>query len=472
MNQNINYIFYDLKENKKLLIKGIITLIIFFFLSSNLILAKVPLLRVGIFLNYKEVVLKAENGINIYEITSMKTILSHHSSNPLKITATPHGIEIGGKLFNAAKNIKIVPENGGFIQVNNYKYRGEIEIIYEHQLLNVINILEIEKYLYGVLKKEISPKWPDEVLKAQAIAARTFALSNMNKFADEGYNICATTNSQAYGGVNHEHPATNRAVNDTCGIILTFEGEPINAVYHSDSGGYTENSEDVWGGFVPYLRSVPSNYEEIVSPPNHQWDCSLTEEELLKKLANHGYHFNNIQDIVINDKTEAGRVQSVVIVGDNNQKIKLKTNDFRLLVGPTIIKSSLFDIDIDGKKTVEKKVNHDEQTIFEETTEQALQKKSVSEVISEDRDFSIPELIELLNRSKEKPVLEKESLPEEENNNSNNGTDNLVFYFRGHGNGHGVGLSQWGAYGMASQGYSYEDILKYYYQGVQLKKIY
>jgi stage II sporulation protein D len=78
----------------------------------------------------------------------------------------------------------------------------------------------------------------------------------------------------------------------------------------------------------------------------------------------------------------------------------------------------------------------------------------------------------LLNRSKEKLVLEKESLPEEENNNSNNGTDNLVFYFRGHGNGHGVGLSQWGAYGMASQGYSYEDILKYYYQGVQLKKIY
>jgi stage II sporulation protein D len=472
MNQNIKYIFYDLKENKKLLIKVIITLIIFFFLSNNVILAKVPLLRVGIFLNYKEVVLKAENGINIYEIPSMKTIFSHQSRNALKVIATPFGIEIDGKLFNTAKNIRIIPENGGLIQVNNHKYRGEIEIILEHQLLNVINIIEIEKYLYGVLKKEISPEWPDEVLKAQAIAARSFALSNMNKFADKGYNICATTNSQAYGGVNHEHPVTNKAVNDTHGIILTFESEPINAVYHSDSGGHTENSEDVWGGCIPYLRGVPSDYEEIVSPPHHQWDCSFTEEELLKKLANNGYHFSNIQDIVVADKTEAGRVQSVVIVGDNNQKITLKTNDFRLLAGPSIIRSSLFEIDIDGKKTVEKKVNHDEQSILEESTKRALQKKSVSEVINEDRDFSIPELIELLNRSKDEPVLEKKCLPEEENNNSNNGTDNLVFSFRGKGNGHGVGLSQWGAYGMASQGYSYEDILKYYYQGVQLKKIY
>lgn len=471
MNQSLRDIFHDMKENKNLMIKIVIFLIIFCFLSNNVILAKVPLLRVGIFLNYKEVLLKAEKGISIYEIPSMRTILSHHSSNPLKITATPFGIEIGGKLFNTAKNIRIIPESGGLIQVNEHKYRGEIEIIFEHQLLNIINVIEIEKYLYGVLKKEISPEWPDEVLKAQAIAARTFALSNMNKFADEGYNICATTNSQAYGGVNHEHPATNKAVNDTYGIILTFEGEPINAVYHSDSGGCTENSEDVWGGFVPYLRSVPSNYEEIVSPPNHQWDCSFTEEELLKKLANNGYRFNNIQDIIISDNTEAGRVRSVVIVGDNNQKITLKTNDFRLLVGPTMIRSSLFTIDISGKKIEEKKVNHDDQSIFEKTTEQELKKKSVSEVISEDRDFSIPELIELLNRSKEEPLLEEKGLPKEENNTTNS-TDKLIFSFRGQGNGHGVGLSQWGAYGMASQGYSYEDILKYYYQGVQLKKIY
>jgi stage II sporulation protein D len=472
MNQNIRYIFYDLKENKKLLIKGIITLIIFFFLSNNTILAKVPLLRVGIFLNYKEVVLKSEKGINIYEIPSMKTMLSHQSGNPLKVIATPFGIEIDGKQFNTAKNIRIIPESGGLIQVNGYKYRGEIEIIFEHNLLNVINIIEIEKYLYGVLKKEISPEWPDEVLKAQAIAARSFALSNMNKFADEGYNICATTNSQAYGGVNHEDPATNKAVNDTHGIILTFEGEPINAVYHSDSGGHTENSEDVWGGFIPYLRSVSSNYEEIVSPPNHQWGCSFTEEELLKKLASNGYQLNNIQDLVIADKTEAGRVQSVVIVGDNNQKITFKTNDFRLLIGPTMIRSSLFSVDINGKKTEEKMVNYDNQSISEESTEQGSAQKPVSEVLTEDRDFSIPELVELLNRSKEESVQEKKSLPKEENYISDNGTDKLVFSFRGKGNGHGVGLSQWGAYGMASQGYSYEDILKYYYQGVQLKKIY
>lgn len=469
MNQRIKYFLYDVGKNKNLLPRIIIFLVAIFFLSINMVaLAEVPLLRVGIFLDYKEVHIKCEKGLRIYEIPSMKTVLNHKSSNPVKISATSLGVEINNNLFNTVKGIRVIPESGGFIQVNDRKYRGEIEIIVEQKLLNVINAIELEKYLYGVLKKEISPEWPDEVLKAQAIAARSFALSNMDKFADQGYNICATTNSQAYGGVYHEHPATNKAVNETRGVVLIFDGEPINAVYHSDSGGYTENSEDVWGGFIPYLRSVPSDYEEIVSPPNHLWDCSFTEKELLAKLSENGYHLNNIQDIIIGDKTEAGRVKSIDIIGDN-EKITLKTNDLRLLIGPTIIRSSLFSIDINGQKTEKIEERNIVQSVSEKESEQDPKTKSVREIISEEREFSISELIELLNRPKNEPVPEKKSLPEEKKDSH---VDKLVFSFRGQGNGHGVGLSQWGAYGMASQGYSYEDILKYYYQGVQLKKIY
>jgi stage II sporulation protein D len=469
MNQNLRYTFCDVKKNKNRLIKIIIFLTILFFLSNNLSLAGSPIFRVGIFLNYKDVQIKTDKGLHIYELPSMKNVLSHQGSNPIKIAATPLGIEINNNLLNTVEEIRIIPESGSFIQVNDRKYRGEIEIILKQQLLNVINIIDLEKYLYGVLKKEISPEWPDEVLKAQAIAARSFALSNMNKFAEDGFNICATTNSQAYGGVYHEHPATNQAVNNTRGIVLTFEGEPINAVYHSDSGGYTENSEDVWGGFVPYLRSVPSDYEEIVSPPYHQWDCYFTEKEFLEKLADNGHYLNSILDIVVTDKTESGRVKSVDIISDNHQSITLKTNDLRLIVGPTLIRSSMFEVDIIGKTTKEERDNNDNQDIFEKSAEKEIKQKSVSEIISEDRDFSISELLELLNRPKKESVPEKTSLPEK---NKDNHTDRLVFSFQGQGNGHGVGLSQWGAYGMASQGYSYEDILKYYYQEVQLKKIY
>ncbi|MFW6149439.1 MAG: SpoIID/LytB domain-containing protein [Atribacterota bacterium] len=441
--------------------------IIFLSVASINALAQSPMLRVGIFLDHREVELSSDSGFHIQEIPSMKSLYVHESSNPLKITANPNGIEINNQLYNPVKEIKIIPDNGGLIRVNNHKYRGEIEIVLENRLLNVINIIEMEKYLYGVLKKEISPEWPQEVLRAQAVAARTFALSNMNKFIDRGYNICATTNSQAYGGVYHEHPATNKAVNDTNGIVLTFQGEPINAVYHSDSGGCTENSEDVWGGFVPYLRSVPSDYEEIVSPPNHQWSCSFTEQEILEKLAQHGYHFNVINNIVIGDKTEAGRVKSVDIIGDNNKKITIKANDFRLLMNPTMIRSSLFTIEIMGNRTEE--ISRESETLDTPEQKKQLEQEKVDDILREERDFSIPELIELLKRPKGEKIPKKENFSEVKKDSD---TDEFLFTFKGFGSGHGVGLSQWGAYGMASEGYSYEDILKYYYQGIQLTKLY
>ena len=466
MKQDLRNIYDNVKiDNNFLAILFIF--IIFLSVASINVLAESPILRVGIFLDHREVKLRSDKGLHIYEIPSMKSLYVHENTNPLKITANSNGIEINNQRYNPIKEIKVIPNNGGLIQVNNHKYRGEIEIVLEKKLLNVINIIEMEKYLYGVLKKEVSPEWPEEVLRAQAVAARTFALSNMNKFIDKGYNICATTNSQAYGGFYHEHPATNKAVNDTNGIIITYQGEPINAVYHSDSGGYTENCEDVWGGFVPYLRSVSSDYEEIVSPPNHQWDCSFTEQEVLEKLAQQGYHFNVIDNIVVGDKTEAGRVKSVDIIGDNNKIITMKTNDFRLLMGPTMIRSSLFSVDIMGSSTGEISKESKTPDIPEQNSQ--LEQKKVGDIIREERDFSIAELIELLKRPKGETLPKKMNFSDVEQDSH---TDGLLFTFKGLGSGHGVGLSQWGAYGMASEGYSYEDILKYYYQGIQLTKLY
>jgi len=471
MHQELKGNFQEPKKGISYLVY-LFVLLFFLVMASFSVFAETPILRVGIFLDYKEVILKGEKGLQIYELPAMRKLHEQGNNSPIKVKADLSGIEINKHLYSSVKEIKIIPGNGGFIQVNDRKYRGEIEIILNHSLLNVINIIELEKYLYGVLKKEISPEWPEETLKAQAIAARTFALSNLNKFIDKGYNICATTNSQAYGGIYYEHPATNKAVNDTRGIVAIYQGEPINAVYHSDSGGYTENSEDVWGAYVPYLRSVSSDYEDSVSPPNHIWKYSISKQELLERLNQKHMKIINIKDILISEKTETGRVKSIEIIVDQDRKLTFKTNDFRLLIGPTFIRSSLFTINTieENKKEEEKPVKN---VLENSQTERKPVEKSVKEILQEDRDFSISELLDLLKKSEKEGQKE---VKDEENtltvSDDFNESAEIQFIFKGQGNGHGVGLSQWGAYGMALKGFNYEEILKYYYKGIQLKKLY
>lgn len=433
-----------------------------------------PVLRVGLLIDYKEINIKGDKGLKIFELSSGENLLILRDNKPLKIIAEPQGVIINNQSFKTDKGIKAIPIDGGLLQVGDIKYRGDIEIKLDKSLLKVINIIELEKYLYGVLKKEISPDWPAEVLKAQAIAARTFAISNMNKYINEGYNICATSNSQEYGGATFEHPSTNKAVNETAGIVAIYEGMPINSVYHSDSGGYTENCEDVWGGYIPYLRSVPSEYEEIVSPPNHEWSYSLTEKDLLSKLSMNGWKLKYIEDVVIGDKTEAGRVKSIDIFGDGGNKITLKTNDLRLLIGPNLIRSSLFTLKTEGGRKEEYVTEIVNIEIPKNSKESST--KSVSDILKEERDFSIKELIELLNRPKNFPdpgVTEKPKTIEKQIEKQIVSTKgDFTIVFNGKGSGHGVGLSQWGAYGMAKQGFNYEEILKYYYQGIELKVLY
>lgn len=446
----------------------ILWLFIIFFIINLEAVAAVPVLRVGILLNCKEVTIKGDKGLKIFALQSGDNLWIQKDSCALKIIAEAQGLKINNQSFKTSQGIKIIPREDSFLQVEGTKYRGDLEIRVQKSLLKVINIIGLEQYLFGVLKKEISPDWPGEALRAQAIAARTFALANMNKYIDQGYNICATVNSQEYGGVSYEHPATNKAVNDTKGIIATYKGEPINAVYHSDCGGSTENSEDVWGGYVPYLRSVSSEYEELVSPPNHKWSCSLSEQEILTKLAQNGHQLNSIQEINIGEQTITGRVKSINILGDNGKKITLKTNDFRLLIGPNLVRSSLFNMESQGGGRLEPEPQKNELPISKPTQENP--QEDVTEILKEDRSFTISELIALLNRPKKTPEIKEENNPKVFENN--NVPSNLTIIFNGKGSGHGVGLSQWGAYGMAKLGFHYEEILKYYYQGIELTKIY
>ncbi|MCJ7814350.1 MAG: SpoIID/LytB domain-containing protein, partial [Candidatus Atribacteria bacterium] len=457
------------KVNKFFLFLGICIFSLLIF--SNMVLAaeKQPILRVGIFLDQTETNIGGDGPFKIYNLKS-NSLISEENNKIIKLLPYDKGIEILGKGVYSGP-IGIIPMGNTKIIVmfngQKYRYRGNIEIAInkEYKKLNVINIIGIEEYLYGVLKKEISPSWPSEALKAQAVAARTFAIFNMNKYIDKGYNICSSTNSQAYGGVNHEDPLTNKAVDETRGIIMVYKGEPINAVYHSDSGGYTEDSENVWGSFLPYLRSVKSKYEEKVSPPHHTWSYSVNEKDLTEILQKQGHKINSIVSIKPVKKSETGRTSELIFSADNNKVINMKTNDFRSLIGVDLIRSTFFNIE-----TIGKELNITEETEDKkEIKEKEEQKEPIKEILEQKKDWTIKELLELMKKNKQQQEEEEEQkediVPKVISAKLN---IPLTFLFSGSGNGHGVGMSQWGAYGMALQGSRYQDILKYYYQGIEI----
>jgi stage II sporulation protein D len=163
------------------------------------------------------------------------------------------------------RRVAVVPERPGRISVADKPYRGIIELrVDSFGTVRPVNWVELETYLRGVVPQELGPEqWPQlEALKAQAVAARTYAWRNRGQFEDEGYDLCATPRCQVYGGSSAEHPLSDRAVAETRGRILTWEGEPISALYTATCGGHTEDGGEIFPEErAPYLTGVPCRAE-------------------------------------------------------------------------------------------------------------------------------------------------------------------------------------------------------------------
>jgi stage II sporulation protein D len=163
-------------------------------------------------------------------------------------------------LLDLRAPIVFAPEDSELhpVRYNEKPYRGRLEVFANTKgTLTVVNVIPLEDYVRGVVPNELSPGgWPElEALKAQAVAARTYAVSNLGRFSTEGYDLTPDTRSQVYGGRSTEHPLTDRAVSETRGRILTYKGAPVNALYTSTCGGRTEDGENIFGGApVAYLR--------------------------------------------------------------------------------------------------------------------------------------------------------------------------------------------------------------------------
>ena len=161
----------------------------------------------------------------------------------------------------------------------DHPYRGQIEVAVTGSKLDAINILGLEQYLQGVVAREMPSSWPEEALKAQSVAARSYALAH--RLSGKPFDLYSDVRSQVYGGIEGEHPRTTAAVQATKGEVLLWEGKPIDALFHSTSGGATLDAAEVFGKAVPYLLGVEDPHSAL--SPVHRWGPTPVAEATIRK---------------------------------------------------------------------------------------------------------------------------------------------------------------------------------------------
>jgi stage II sporulation protein D len=264
-------------------------------------------------------------------------------------------------------------------------YRGWAVVSVKAGSLQLVNSLPVEDYVRAVLPGEMPSGWPIEALKAQAVIARTYAISRLNTAGD--YDICASERCQVYNGATGETRNANAATQATNGLIVSYGNRPAQTFFYADSGGYTASSREIWGKDLPYLMARP---DPTSVAPDSNWSFQPTPGTISSAIARFAPCAVAYRSLQIVARTDSGRVATLEVAGSGGT-VRLSGNGAYNFVRALGAKSSLVNV------------------------------TSISPLV-----------------------------------------------ITGSGNGHGVGLSQWGARGLAAIGWSYEQILGYYYQGVSL----
>lgn len=371
------------------------------------------------------------------------------------------------------------------IDLGARSYRGIIDFMQNSDgTITAVNVIDIEEYLYGVVASEIPSSYAYESIKAQACAARTYALYKWNIGSDIGFDICDSTHCQAYMGYDYETKTTTQAVKDTEGELIYYNGKPIEALFFSSSGGYTEDAENVWGTSVPYLKAVDDS-QEINCPT---WTRTLTLSDLDKIISANGYNIGSATGLRLTIDNKTKRVQKVEFLGTNGTKaITLEacrtvfsalgssfSSRCYTITNGTVI-SGGFDTTsntntnfgtlvlgpIDNfKMGSDYVIGSDCAVVYSTSSGTKAYGYDGKEVDLDD----IPDI--------EKYISSSSSA----SSSSSSATGTTVIASKGstinisgYGIGHGVGLSQMGANGMAQNGADYKEILQHYYTGTTVE---
>ena len=389
----------------------------------------------------------------------------------------------GGALYLRGETLPLpVRVEGEGLRWGPTGYRGSLCLIPASRGFTVVNEVDLESYLRGVLKMEANPAWPQEALKAQAIIARTFAVKSQGRHRAQGFDLCALPHCQAYRGRNAEDPATDRAVAATRGQILVYGGVPASTFYHADSGGVTADASQVWGGRVSYLvsRGEPVSY----TSPYSSWQTVLTAEQLERVLGKMGQNVGRVRSLRAASRDSGGRVVLLEVTGDRGT-VRVKGHAFRMAAGSSLVKSTRFEIRGDQGGETPLPPNLPPQPVV--PVSRPSSQEDVLVQLTEQGVFSKEELMDMLlhpekrkayqdlglsRKGEPNPVRPATPLPVTPASPRTAPTWNAAggdrFVLEGRGWGHGVGLSQWGAKALAEQGWSCPRILEHYFPGTSL----
>lgn len=397
-------------------------------------------IKIGLVTNAASATISAPNGVDI------DGDLEYSSSNKVDIkveVVAPFVMAyVNGSLISMDEKELVITPKSGYLAVNGTSYRGDVVVKNINSTPIVVNELAVDDYVKGVVGKEIGYV-NLEALKAQAVCARNYAISNVGKHSSKGYDLCTTTECQVYGGVAAESADIVKAVDDTSRIIATYNGAIAELVFAASTGGWTEDVKNVWGSNIPYLKAVESPLEN----PNAtymNWTYEVTYDTMNNAYKSDG--IGDVTDIQIVSTSPHGAVTEIKVVGTAGSKSYTLERCRTFLMG---LKSQAYTLEIsrgggagvsiitaNGKETVTSDINIKTATGTIKLPLSGLFVKSAT------------------------------------GNSSIAGGSGAItkFVFKGRGYGHLVGLSQEGAIGMGKAGYKYDEILKHYYTGIKLEK--
>ena len=366
----------------------------------------------------------------------------------------------------ARSAIEVQSEDPRGIWLGSRRYRGRLQFLVRGGQVQVVNHLGIETYLASVVGSEMPHRWPLPALQAQAVAARTYALRQRGKAGD--FDVKATVSSQVYRGVESETPSTIEAVESTRSLVLVHAGRLINAVFHSSSGGATEPSGEVWRNQLPYLVSVADHDQHS---PVHRWNKRFDNDALRDLFRETG----GVMRLQVLKTSSTGRVRTARVQGPRGSLV-LTGRELRKRLG---LKSTMVQFELINGST------------GSSTASAIATAQRAPQATSQAAAQAAPPLIGLWQDSASGPdttsgnttssssgrlasLLPPPPLPLLNPSAFNQPRPDLkvgeiVLEARGQGFGHGVGMSQWGAHGLALQGADFREILLHYYRGAEIR---
>lgn len=351
------------------------------------------LLRIGIKEEVPQVTLGSSIEARVLDAQG-SPVAAIEGMKPLTASVSGNAIQLGSTQGDRLYLQPTAPDGLVFIAGN--WYRGLVELVMGDQGLIAVNQVGLDDYVSSVIGSEMGHRFPAEALKSQAVASRSYALFHRNRRLGQPFDLGDDQTWQVYKGVIGESNLTQAAARETANQVLTYQDQIINSVFHSSSGGHTEDVEQVWLEPLPYLIGVP---DFDADAPVFSWTETFSSQQI-EQIAS---EIGRLRNVEVTQRTPNGRATQVKLMGTEGDQ-ELSAGAFRSRMG---LKSTLFSIYPQGGST---------------TT------ASLVPIAGAPTHYQI----------------------------------------KGRGFGHGIGMSQWGASGLAKQGWTYQQILAHYYRGANL----